>query len=78
MSFKHISVCKNILLSAYFCWDSRLCVQEMDQKFEFVGTIGYGVSYLEFLLRLLKVFRLHAILHDAAGAVPVHKGKGPG
>ena len=25
-----------------------------------------------------KVFRLHAILHDAAGAVRVHSGKGPG
>ena len=26
----------------------------------------------------LKVFRLHAILHDAAGAVRAHSGKGPG
>ena len=40
--------------------------------------IGYGNSYLEFLLRHFKVFRLHAILHDAAGAVWAHSGKRPG
>ena len=50
----------------------------MDQKFEFGGTIGYGDSYLEFLFRHFKVFRLHALLHDAAGAVRAHSGKGPG
>ena len=50
----------------------------MDQKFKFVGTIGYGDSYLEFIFRDFKVFRLHAILHDAAGAVWAHSGKGPG
>ena len=38
-------------------------------------TIGYGDSHLEFLFRLFKVFRLHAILHDAAGAVRAHSGK---
>ena len=28
--------------------------------------------------RHFKVFRLHAILHNAAGAVPAHSAKGPG
>ena len=50
----------------------------MDQKLEIGGTIGYGDSYLEFLFRLFKVFRLHAILLEAAGAVRAHSGKGPG
>ena len=50
----------------------------MDKKVKFGGTIGYGDSYLEFLFRHLKVFRLHAKLHDAAGAARVHSGKGPG
>ena len=50
----------------------------MDEKFEFGGTIGYGDSYLEFLFRHFKVFRIRAILHDAAGAVRAHSGKGPG
>ena len=50
----------------------------MDQKFKFGGTIGYGDPYLEFLFRHFKVFRLHAILHDAPRAVRAHSGRGPG
>ena len=50
----------------------------MDQKIKFGGTIGYEDSYLEFLFRHFQVFRLHAILHDTAGAVRAHTGKGPG
>ena len=41
----------------------------MDQKFPFGGLIGYETSYLDSIFRHSKVFRLHAILHDAAGAV---------
>ena len=78
MSFEHNSVRKNLFLSACFCWESRLFLREMDQKFKFGGTIGYGDSYLEFLIHLFKVFRLHAILRDAAGAVRANSGKGPG
>ena len=50
---------------------------EMDQKFKLGGLIGYGKSYLDSVFRYSKVFRLHAILHDAAGAVRSHSGKGP-
>ena len=50
----------------------------MDQKIKFGGTIGYGDSYLEFLFRHFKLIRLHAKLHDAAGAVRAHSDKGPG
>ena len=53
-------------------------LREMDQKFKFGGTIGYGEWYLEFLFRRFKVFRLHAILHEGAGAVRANSGKGPG
>ena len=78
MSFEHNSVLKNLFLSAGFCWDSRLSLREMDQKVKFAGTIGYGDSYLDSVFRYAKVFRLHAILHDAAGAVPLQIGKVPG
>ena len=50
----------------------------MDQKFKFGGFIGYGKSCVHSVFRYSKVFRLHAILHDAAGAVRSHSGKGPG
>ena len=78
MSFKHNSVRKNLFLIACFCWDSGHFLREMDQKFQFGGLIGYGNSYLDSVFRYSKVFRLHAILHDAAGAVRSHSGKGPG
>ena len=77
MSFEHNSVRKKFFPTACFCGDSRLSLREMDQKF-FGGTIGYGDSYLEFLFRHFKVFKLHAILRDAAGAVRAHSGKGLG
>ena len=48
------------------------------QKFKFGGLIGYGNSCLDSVYPYSKVFRLHAILHDAAGAVRAHSGKGPG
>ena len=50
----------------------------MKQKFKFGGLIDYGNSYLDSVFRYSKVFRLHAILRDAAGAVRSHCGKGPG
>ena len=77
MSFEGKSVGKNLFLIACFCWNFRLSLREMEQKFKFDGTIGYGNSYLEFLFRHFKLFTLHAILHDAAGAVRAHSGKGP-
>ena len=48
----------------------------MDQRFLFGGTIGYRDSIQEYLFRQFNVFRLHAILHDATGAVGAQSGKG--
>ena len=78
MTFKHISVPKNLFLSACFCWDSGPSSHEMDQKFQFGGLIGYGHSYLDSVFLYSEVSKLHAILHDAAGAVQAHSGEGPG
>ena len=78
MSFEHNSVCKNLFLSACFCWDSGISLRELNQKFKYGGLIGYGKSYLDSVFRYSKVFRLHAILHDAARVVRSHSGKGPG
>ena len=78
MSFEHNSVRKNQFLSASFFRDSRVSLREMDQKFPFDGLIGYGTSYLDSVLCYPKVFRLHSILHDAAGAVRSHTAKGHG
>ena len=77
-SFEHSRFRRNFFLSACFCWDFRHSLREMDRKFIFAGAIGYGDTNLEFLVRHFKVFRLHALLHDAAGAVKAYSGKGPG
>ena len=77
-SFEHNSIRKNLFLSACFCWDSGISLREMGQKLKFGGLIGYGNSCLDSWFRYSKVFRLHAILRDAAGAVRSHSGKGPG
>ena len=50
----------------------------MDQKFLHGRKIGYGDLYLDSVFRYSKVSRLHAILRDAAGAVGLQNGKGPG
>ena len=50
----------------------------MDRKLKFGGFIGYGNSCLDSVFRYSEVFRLHAIVHDAAGAVRAHSGNGPG
>ena len=50
----------------------------MDQNFTFGGLIGYGNSYLDSVFRYSKLLRVHALLHDAAGAVRTHSGKGLG
>ena len=78
MSFEHKSIRKNFFLSACFCLDSSLSLREMDQQFKVGGTFGYRDSHLEFLFRHFKEIRLHAILHDASGAVRAHSDKGPG
>ena len=78
VSIEHNRVRKNLFLSACFSWDCRLSLREKDQKYKVGGTIVYGNSYLEFLFRHFKIFRLHVKLHDAAGAVRAHSGEGPG
>ena len=45
--------------------------------FEFNATIGYSDSYLESLFLQFKVFRLHAMLHDAAVEERAHSSKTP-
>ena len=78
MSFQHKIARKNLLLKACFRWVSSLSLRDLEVKFKFAGTIGYGDSYLEFLFRLFKVFKFYGILQGAAGEVRAHSGEGPG
>ena len=76
--FTKNTVRKNLFLCVCLCLDENISLHEMDQEFPFGGLIGYGDSHLDNIFRFSKVFRLNAILHDAAGAVYLHNGKGPG
>ena len=78
LTYTHNSIRKNLFLSTCYCLDDQISLREMDQQYPYGGIIGYGDSYLDPLFRYSKVFRLHAILHDAAGAVRTQSGKGPG
>ena len=69
---------KNCFLAACKIWDENINLEEINQKFPHGGLIGYGNSFLDFFFARLKVFRLHAILHDSAGAVKATTNKGPG
>ena len=75
--FFHNCTQKNLILSAYYFWDRTISLLEVDEKFLHGGKISYGDSYLDSVFWYSKVFRLHATLHDAAGAVRLQTGKGP-
>ena len=75
MSFEHNT---NLFLRACFYWDSELSLRAMDQKLKFGGLIGFGNSCSDSVFRYPNLFRLHAILSDAAGAVRSTSGKCPG
>ena len=76
MSLERNSFRENPFLSACFCSDSGFSLRQLDQKFKFGGLIGCRNSCLESVFRYSEVFRLHAILHDAAGANQSQSGKG--
>ena len=65
-------------LSVWHCLDPKFSLHEMNDLYPHGGLIGYGDSYLDSMLRYSKVFRVHAILHNAAGAVYAEKKKGSG
>ena len=56
LSFEHNSVRQNLFLSACFCWDSRLFLREMVQKFKLGGTIGLGEHVLGMIISSFQNF----------------------
>ena len=69
---------KTVFFAACEIWDENINFEEINQKFPQGGLICYGNSFLDFFFARLKVFRLHAILHDSAGAAKATTNKGPG
>ena len=69
---------KNYFLAACKCWDKNAPLDELNNNTPYGGTIGIGDSFLDTVFRHFKVFRLHAVLHDSAGALRSTYNKGPG
>lgn len=68
-------------LAACCVFHPNLTVEDLEQISEsnpYGGLIGIGNSYLEALFNISKIFRLHAVLHDAAGCVKREHNEGPG
>ena len=53
-------------------------IDEIDRLCPFGGIIGIGDSHLEQILGGFKLFRLHAMIHDACGFIRSNYQKGPG
>ena len=69
---------KTLFLCTCIVLDPDINLKEMDQKFTFGRLIGYGNSCIDYFLEIQKLFRLHAIVHDATGSVKTTTYKGPG
>ena len=78
MSFDYNSACKILFLSVCRFFDETLSLRDMKQNYDFGGINCCGDSYLEFVFSHSKLFRLHAILNRAAGALRSHCVKNPG
>ena len=69
---------KNFFLATCKSIQSDVDLEMIDLLCPFGGLIGIGNSPLENVLGNFKIFRLHAIFHDAAGFMLTNMGCGPG
>ena len=77
-SFPDESIRKRYFLSVCYLLEPNLDLEYANRKNPFGGKIGRGDSQLEHIFGRSKLFRLHAVLHDAAGYVRARSGRGPG
>ena len=76
MSFDHNSVRKNLFLFLVHVSVGILDFLHV-RRTKNLNLVEPLVMETRTLFRHFKVFRLHAILHDAAGPMRAHSGKGP-
>lgn len=77
--YPHHGTRKNYFLAACTLFSSEsLDIDQLHVETPFGGMIGIGNSRLHRYLARYKLFRLHAIIHDAAGLVKSRYNSGPG
>lgn len=69
---------KNLFLSTCKILDETVDLNKVDMMFPYGGLVGRGNSCLDSIFNKSKLFRLHAILHDAAGSIKSYTEQGPG
>ena len=69
---------KNYFIAACKTLDNSIILDIANTTRPYGGTIGIGNSRLDVILKHFKIFRLHAILHDAAGYMRDCHEVGPG
>ena len=74
-SFNKNSERQSLCVRASWCWNDKIILWKMDQKFPIGGTIGYADSYLNFVIRYSRVSTLPSILHGAVASVRSDSGK---
>ena len=69
---------KNAFLAVSYSINNEINLQFVNQFAEFGGLIGPGESKLDHFFKCSKIFRLHALFHDAFGFMRSTYNVGPG
>ena len=69
---------KNAFLAVCYCLNNEVDIEEINELVPFGGLIGPGNSGLDAWFKHFKIFRLHAIFHDAFGFMRSNFSIGPG
>ena len=69
---------KNYFLAACNYLDKNVMLDNINEDVPFGGIIGIDNSALDKIFKYIKIFRLHAVLHDAAGYMRNTHQLGPG
>ena len=76
--FTENSTRKNYFLATCCHIENQVDLEFVNESCPHGGIIGINNSRLDVIFKRFKVFRLHAILHDACGYMNDYQGVGPG
>jgi len=69
---------KNAFLAVCYCIDKEINLHDINDLVPYGGLIGPGDSRMDIWFKHSKLFRLHAIFHDAFGFMRSNFNVGPG
>ena len=69
---------KNAFLAVCYCLDKNVNLHDINDFAPYGGLIGPGKSYMDRCLNYFKLFRMHAVFHDAFGFMKSNFDLGPG